>query len=372
MSSDKKEKKQKRKDKRRKQAREKRGTLPPSVQALLGYLGGGGPTPAPQSDVKVRERAGIDNIDTLSQIIKQQQIQSASYMQNLQYMAHKNEVNNQLKEQSTRLEERTSSQIKGVVDVVEQTRVEVEKARQYKLKSTEEKIKNTEAQIAYQLKLKAGPNKDRIAELQATLTRYNGLSEFENRGKELKVPSYNPPAGAVPQKDMSLPKAPAQAGGGVATKRTLSVARERPQEFIFEQAPASSKLLSAVDVNASLHDFARQQDVQFEIPVYGRQADILDSIPMYQSNLDGGISSGNPSFYDWLGVSPPKPNTDTLKVKTSGIKSLTADEARQSLTPKDISNIRAKPWSPAGPVSSVPTSKPKVKSRSVFQQPGKK
>lgn len=368
MSSDKKEKKQKRKDKRRRQAREKRGTLPPSVQALLGYLGGGGPTPAPQSDVKVRERAGIDNIDTLSQIIKQQQIQNASYMQNLQFMAYKNDVTNHLKEQSTRLEERTSSQIQGVVDAVEQTRAEVDKVRQYNKQTSEQKIKKVQAQIAYQLKLKSGPNQERLMELQETLKRYEGLNEFENSGKEFKVPSYNPPAGTVTPKDMSLPMAQtAQAGGGLATKnRALSVPRERPQEFIVEKAPTSSKLLSAVDVNASLHEFARQQDVALEIPVYGGQADIWDSIPMYQSNLEGGISSGNP-FYE-----PPvlTPNTGKLRVKTSVIKSLTADEAKQALTPQEITNIRAKPWSPADPVSSVPTSKP-PKQKPLFQT-GKK
>ena len=358
MSSDKKEKKQKRKDKRRRQAREKRGTLPPSVQALLGYFGGGGPTPAPQSDVKVRERAGVDNIDTLSQIIRQQQVQSASYMQNLQNMAFKNDMTNQLKEQSTRLEQQTSTQIKGVVDVVEKTRAEVEKVRQYNRQSSEEKIKKTEAQIAYQLKLKTGPNQDKIAELQANLKRYKGLSDFENRNKELKLPSYDPPSGALQQKDMSLPKAPAQAGGGVANRaRALSVPRERSQEFVFERAPTSSKLLSAVDVNAPLYEFANQQNIPFEIPVSGGQADVWDGIPMYTSNLDGGVSSGNPGYDKPVST----PNTGKLRVRTSVIKSLTADEARNSLTPSEISNIRSKPWSPAGPISSGPTSKPKGK-----------
>ena len=254
MSSDKKEKKQKRKDKRRRQAREKRGTLPPSVQALLGYFGGGGPTPAPQSDVKVRERAGVDNIDTLSQIIRQQQVQSASYMQNLQNMAFRNDMTNQLQAQSTRLEQQTSTQIKGVVDVVEETRAEVEKVRQYNRQSSEQKINKVQAQIAYQLRLKTGVNPEKMAQFEAKLKRYEGLSEFENRNKELKVPSYIPPAGAVTQKDMSLPKAPAQAGGGVASRgRASSVPRERSQEFVFERAPTSSKLLSAVDVNAPLY-----------------------------------------------------------------------------------------------------------------------
>jgi hypothetical protein len=76
---------------------------------------------------------------------------------------------------------------------------------------------------------------------------------------------------------------------------------------------------------------------------------------MYQSNLEGGVSSGNPAIYDKPSLSS---NTGKLRVKTSVINSLTADEARNSLTPSEISNIRSKPWSPAGgKVSSGPTSR---------------
>ena len=196
-----------------------------------------------------------------------------------------------------------------------------------------------------------------MAQFEANLKRYEGLSQFENRSKELKVPTYDPPSGSVQQKDMSLPRAQVQAGGGVANRgRALSVPRARDQqEFIFERAPTSSKLLSAVDVNAPLYDYARQQNVPFDIPIYGGQSEVLDSIPMYTSNLDGGISSGNPDFYDKPQLSS---NTEKLRVKTSVIKSLTADEARKSLTPSEILNIRSKPWSPAG---GAVYSKPKAK-----------
>ena len=40
-------KEKKRKDKKRRQRRERKSKLPSSVEALLGYLGGGGPSPAP-------------------------------------------------------------------------------------------------------------------------------------------------------------------------------------------------------------------------------------------------------------------------------------------------------------------------------------
>ena len=95
-----KEKKQKRKDKKRRQrTREKKGVLPSSVQALLGYLGGGGPGPATQGDTKPRERAGVDSFDTLHQIIKSQQMMSAGYMANLEKIAYKTEMSEQLKKQ---------------------------------------------------------------------------------------------------------------------------------------------------------------------------------------------------------------------------------------------------------------------------------
>ena len=57
-----------------------------------------------------------------------------------------------------------------------------------------------------------------------------------------------------------------------------------------------------MDVNAPLYEFANQQNIPFEIPVSGGQADVWDGIPMYTSNLEGGISSGNPS----LSCLPPK------------------------------------------------------------------
>ena len=87
----------KKKDKKRKQRRERKGKLPSSVEALLGYLGGGGPTPAPQSEMKGKERAGYDAYDTLHSIIKAQQIQSAGYMANLEKIAFKTEIQKELK-----------------------------------------------------------------------------------------------------------------------------------------------------------------------------------------------------------------------------------------------------------------------------------
>jgi hypothetical protein len=160
------------KDKKRRQKKRagKRGVLPSSVQALLGYLGSGGPSPAPQGDTRIRERAGVDAYDTLHQIIKSQQLMSANYMANLERMAFKNEITDQLKKQGEESKK-----------VLEETKQEVEKTvRQYTKSSTEEKLQRTEAKILNQLSLKGGPNPEKMASLEADRSRYKGMLQFES------------------------------------------------------------------------------------------------------------------------------------------------------------------------------------------------
>ena len=112
------DKKQKKNKKQRRNARSKavgeiskRGQLPSSVQALLGYLGGGGPTPMYQQPVNLqKERAGVDSIETLSQIIRQQNMMNVSYMQNMERLAFKNEIQEQLKKQGQENKEELKQQ----------------------------------------------------------------------------------------------------------------------------------------------------------------------------------------------------------------------------------------------------------------------
>jgi len=160
------------KDKKRRQKKRagKRGVLPSSVQALLGYFSAGGPSPAPQGDTKIRERAGVDAYDTLHQIIKSQQLMSANYMANLERMAFKNEITDQLKKQGEESKK-----------VLEETKQEVEKTvRQYTKSSTEEKLQKTEAKILRQMSLKGGPNPEKMASLEADRSRYKGMLQFES------------------------------------------------------------------------------------------------------------------------------------------------------------------------------------------------
>ena len=112
------DKKQKKNKKQRRNARSKavgeiskRGQLPSSVQALLGYLGGGGPTPMYQQPVNIqKERAGVDSMETLSQIIRQQNMMNMSYMQNMEKLAFKNEMQEQLKKQGEKNQEEIKQQ----------------------------------------------------------------------------------------------------------------------------------------------------------------------------------------------------------------------------------------------------------------------
>ena len=160
------------KDKKRRQKKRvgKRGVLPSSVQALLGYFSHGGPSPAPQGDTKPRERAGVDAYDTLHQIIKSQQLMSANYMANLERLAFKNEITDQLKKQGEESKK-----------VLEETKQEVEKTvRQYTKSSTEEKLQKTESKILHQMTLKGGPNPEKMATLEADRSRYKGMLQFES------------------------------------------------------------------------------------------------------------------------------------------------------------------------------------------------
>ena len=127
---DKKDKKKKRVVKKTSESK-----LPSSVQALLGYLGGGGPTPMYQQPVNLqRERAGVDSIETLSQIIRQQNLMNASYMQNMERLAFKNEIQDQLKkqgeEQKKEIKEAREEQKQEISKVVVQTQEATKEAIQ--------------------------------------------------------------------------------------------------------------------------------------------------------------------------------------------------------------------------------------------------
>lgn len=184
----------KRKDKKRKQRRERKSKLPSSVEALLGYLGGGGPGPALQGDTKPRERAGVDAYDTLHQIIKSQQLMSANYMANLERMAFQKDITNQLKKQG-----------EESMKALEETKKEV---KQFTKSSAEAQIDKVNRKIAYQMRLKAGPSQDKLEQLYEERRRYEGMLQFETEiNEKAGIPSA---VGILP----TQATATARAGGG--------------------------------------------------------------------------------------------------------------------------------------------------------------
>lgn len=237
MANKDKKKRDKKSDRKRRQRRERKGKLPSSVEALLGYLGGGGPTPAPQGDTKPRERAGVDAYDTLHSIIKSQQIQSASYMANLERMAFKTEIGEQLKKQGEESK-------KALVEASQATKAEVEKlARTYTKKSPEEKIADYQGQIEWHMRRGDKGNPEAIAAAERGIKKYQGILEFRQ--------STMPPAvGVTPS--LQSPSVKAGGGGGGAKLRVESAPQASPYEFLPNIDPLQGVAFGGVSVPQTL------------------------------------------------------------------------------------------------------------------------
>ena len=245
MSSDKKEKKQKRKDKKRRQRRERKGVLPSSVQALLGYLGGGGPAPATQGDTKPRERAGVDAYDTLHQIIKSQQMMSASYMGNLERMAFKTEMTKQLKKQGKEnldMLEKTKRDVGVAVEAAVETAVE-KSGRQNVKKTPEEKLKIVMGQMKFAERIPAEQRTDswrlKNQDFQRKASKYQAEINID-RTYSLSLQREAPSAALLPVapifqspgRSSSAPR-----GGGAVISNRMSI----------DTAPVAPARLPALD-----------------------------------------------------------------------------------------------------------------------------
>ena len=246
------------KDKERKQKKRtsKRGVLPSSVQALLGYLGSGGPAPTPQGDTKIRERAGVDAYDTLHQIIKSQQLMSANYMANLERMAFQKDITDQLKKQGEESKK-----------VLEETKQEVEKTvRQYTKSSTEDKLKKTEAKMLRQLSLKTGADPEKMASLESDKRRYEGMLQFESRMSA----------------SVALPKAPSVSAGGESFDPSPSgggAVRMRVAPAETTRAGRTSRSY----VSAAMTDLGAQLPAQDPRASGGAGAEISQGLEAFQS-----------------------------------------------------------------------------------------
>jgi hypothetical protein len=223
----------KKRDKKRRQRRERKGKLPSSVEALLGYLGGGGPTPAPQSEMKGRERAGYDAYDTLHSIIKAQQIQSAGYMANLEKIAFKTEMQTEIQKELKQQGDETKKEVGRAIETA------VEKVGRKK-RTEEEKIAERQSQIAWQMRKKGGADKDLISRYEADIKRYEGIIEYKQ--------SIMPPASSVAPFERTIQTA--RAGGGVGSAK-VSVA----------QATGTTQLPAADPFTANYGNIAGQMGI---------------------------------------------------------------------------------------------------------------
>ena len=224
-----KEKKQKRKDKKRRQrTREKKGVLPSSVQALLGYLGGGGPGPATQGDTKPRERAGVDSFDTLHQIIKSQQMMSAGYMANLEKLAYKTELSEQLKKQG----EENKRQIDDNLKKQEATQTS----------KISQKIGKVGSQILWNMGLKnpTQQQQENLLVLQKKLEKYQSQHQFAD-----KISSYQNPT--LPNNTLTIPVATSSAPATARNEKPKAGGGSASIQLFVQPAKGSSETLSSVD-----------------------------------------------------------------------------------------------------------------------------
>ena len=272
----KKDKKQK--DKKRKQRRERKSKLPSSVEALLGYLGKTETTIAPQGNTKPRERAGVDAYDTLHSIIKSQQMQSANYMANLERMAFKTEIGEQIKKQGEESK-------KALTEATEATKAEVvqsfEKvARAYRKKTEEEKIQERQQSILYQKSLKSGPNPDIVTKAEADILRYRGIIEQKQ-------------AFMNPAEVGAEIKAPARAGGGGGGARLRVASAEATSSVLLPSHDPMQGLMLGGGVSAP-QPLTSEQEVEAGMALMTNAPDATASSGT-PSAIGGAALGGTPS-----------------------------------------------------------------------------
>lgn len=273
-------KEKKRKDKKGRQRRERKSKLPSSVEALLGYLGKTETTIASQGDTKPRERAGVDAYDTLHQIIKSQQMQNASYMANLERLAFKTEISEQLKKQGeeskkaiTEASERTKAEVAQTVEKV---------ARTYTKKSSEEKLKTVMGQMKFATRTPE-ENRDedwneRYKLLEQKARKYRGdidieKSLFQNPPTVTSMPIAPSVSASRLSRSSSVPR-----GGGVVVNQAFSIAQPEAIQTlqIPSQDPIQGLALGGGGVAAPTQLTATQQ-VQAGLQLMTNPLDVTSS-----------------------------------------------------------------------------------------------
>ena len=240
-------------------------------------------------------------------------------------------MTNQLKEQSTKLNEQTSNQLRGVVAAVEETRDEVAKVRQYNFKSIDDKIEKAKrALLAEQGRKSRLPDAEKLAIKQAEVTRLEGIKIQE---QSLGTSRYQPPMAAMAQIDNSLPSAPvARGGGGAAAVPKRTNTRAGRAEQIIVVAPAEhSRTLSIPandphleELNRDLEHMnalqampSRRKSKQGGVVIHD---DVEVNVASFANAMWGGVSSGNasnssPSLLQFPLRNSPKPQSAAFQTK---------------------------------------------------------
>jgi hypothetical protein len=222
--------------------------------------------------MKGKERAGYDAYDTLHSIIKSQQIQSASYMANLERMAFKTEIGEQLKKQGEESK-------KALAEASQATKAEVEKlARTYTKKSPEEKIADYQGQIEWHMRRGDKGNPEAIAAAERGIKKYQGILEFRQ--------STMPPAvGVTPS--LQSPSVKAGGGGGGARLRVESAPKASPYEFLPTIDPLQGVAFGGVSVPQAL---TAEQEVEAGMALMTNAPDATSSSGT--PSASGGVALG--------------------------------------------------------------------------------
>ncbi len=290
---DKKQKKNKKQ--RRKAETSKRGALPSSVQALLGYLGGGGPTPMYQQPVSLqRERAGVDSIETLSQIIRQQNLMNVSYMQNMEKLAFRNEMQEQLKkqgeEQKKEIKEAREEQKQEISKVVVQTQ---EAAREAIQVSTERNLDQERKSLMRSVSYYRSKNKpDKVEFMQEQLRIIEGSMRNKSLNDLRSSLQYVSPFAAQAPSSATLAavdfSTPGLSNYGGTQERTGLALHNSPAVIVDPASTAKIvNRLPALDPNLSLDKQLGDQSKFIAKQVQRRQTSQTSANQELSANLDG-------------------------------------------------------------------------------------
>lgn len=280
----------------------KKGKLPSSVQALLGYLGGGGPTPMYQQPVNVqRERAGVDSVETLSQIIRQQNLMNASYMQNMERLAFKNEIQDQLKkqgeEQKKEIKEAREEQKQEIKKVVVQTQEAQEVLKQTTERSLDQQRSSVMRSLNY---YKKKQKTDKIQYFQDQLDILD--SGIRNKSlTDLRASLYQAPLAVQRSEpvidDVAATFSPGLVDYNFIQRRAAPVLFTTPVKIDQANVDNIVQRLPALDPNAPLEQQLKQQAKQIRRAVNkggaaGAAAEISAGLSSFAS-VDKFSSSGN-------------------------------------------------------------------------------